>query len=243
MLLVMAGVVALGRYTDWLDGYALAVLCWGLALVVMGAGLIVLGLLGRRAGSFVAASIILALVAVPVGAGAGVLAVTDGSLSAGSSFSRPQTAAVAANGYSLGIGDLTVDLTDPAILEAGDLTVDVSVGIGNATVVVPGDRSVIVNASLATGQIWAGGLDPDGWSVTWPGLGDGHDWADDYWDGRDWEDRDWVDWDDLSDDPRSVDGIAVSLTAMTEAAADGRQPLLTVDYRGSIGRLRIVEQN
>ena len=64
------------------------------------------------------------------------------------------------NEYRLGIGDLTVDLTDVA-LAGTTRTVDVRVGIGSADVLVPPDATVVIRGEVGAGRLEA----PDGTEV------------------------------------------------------------------------------
>jgi phage shock protein PspC (stress-responsive transcriptional regulator) len=234
MLLVIAAVVALGRFTDLFGGLRVVAFCFGLALTMMGLGLIVLGLAGRRAGSFIAASIVLALVAVPVTVGGEVAVVTRGSWAVGSADHRPSSPAEAAKGFSVAIGEVSVDLTDPAILGDGEPTVvEVSVGIGQVWVVLPEDVPVLVNASISTGSISAIGLDGDHWQTDWGRLGG----AGGVWRDRDEDHRGWV-----VSESQGIAGADVSLTAETTAAkgAEGAEPVLTVNCEGAIGQITLV---
>jgi phage shock protein PspC (stress-responsive transcriptional regulator) len=62
--------------------------------------------------------------------------------------------------YRLGIGDLTVDLSD-VVLAGATRTVDVRVGIGNADVLVPPDATVVIRGEVGAGRLEA----PDGTEV------------------------------------------------------------------------------
>jgi hypothetical protein len=235
MLLMIAGAVAIGRYTNWLDSFVIVAFCFGLTLTMMGVGLVILGLMGRRSGSFVAASIVLAVLAVPVVTGAEAISTANGSWSVGSYDYRPANAGAASRGYSQAVGDLVVDLTDPAIADHQDLTVDVSLGIGETTLVLPHDRPVILIASVTTGQIELDGFDSDEWSVGWSDLRARHRSSSPHnspaygWDHWNWDDA-----------GSSGGGIKVAVTARNKAASSDA-PALTVNYSGFIGSLRVIE--
>jgi hypothetical protein len=241
MLLLVAGVAAITRYTNWLGGFAVAGFYVGACLIAIGAGLVVLGLAGRRVGAFIAATTVLTLLGLPVVAGAEAMAGARWSWSIGEAEFAPTDRAQAEEGFSMGIGDLVVDLTDPSLTREDDLTVDVSLGIGETTLIVPADRPVVVNATMTTGAIEADELDSEDWSL---------DWDIDaaklsvIWDNPDFGGRYWSRWDpdgrEISDGGRSAGGLKVALTATSRAEPDSH-PLLTVNCRGSIGSLQITE--
>jgi hypothetical protein len=229
MSLAIAGVVAISRYTDLLSGFVVMGLCLGGALVVMGVGLVVLGMAGRRAGGFVAAAIVLALFAAPLAGGAQALRMVNGSVTVGSYDYRPSSRADAAAGYSIGAGELLIDLTDPA-LRGEDLTVDVSVGVGRAVLTVPQDGAVVINATVSTGAIELSGFDRDDWLVDWSAAGVRGRGSHGNSVGPVWEV-------DRGED--ELGGLNVSLRAETLSAGD--EPTLTINYRGTIGNLEIYQ--
>jgi hypothetical protein len=170
VLLVIAGILALSRYSTWLDGVLLGGFTSGVILVVVGLGMMLLGLMGRRTGGFVAAGLALALVAAPIGAGADAISVTKGGLRFGNVTFHPSSATEAAGGISITAGDLFADLTDPRLLDHGDVTVNLSVGAGNGKLVLPRGIPVTVNASVKAGQLSTEDLDPQIWAVNWDGA-------------------------------------------------------------------------
>ncbi|MDR2566197.1 MAG: PspC domain-containing protein [Bifidobacteriaceae bacterium] len=231
MLLAIAGVVAISRYTDLLSGFVVMGLCLGGALVVMGVGLVILGMAGRRAGGFIAAAIVLALFAAPLAGGAQALRMVNGSVTVGSYDYSPSTRADAAAGYSIGAGELSVNLTDPA-LRGEDLTVDVSVGVGQAILTVPSSGAVVINATVSTGAIELSGFDRDEWLVDWSAAGvRGRGWHGSST-GSVWE---------IDRGEDELGGLNVSLRAETLSAGDG--PTLTINYRGTIGNLEIYQED
>jgi hypothetical protein len=234
MLLVLAAAVALARYTDLMNGRLVMGVCVGLMVLLGGVGLIVLGIWGRKAGGFVAAALALALLAAPLATGADALRWTDAPIRTGNTFVRPDNPEAAAAGYSLTVGQLEVDLTDPALLDGEDLDVAITTGVGTATVVLPARGAVVVTASLAVGEIAVDGLDSDRWQIDFPssvtlGL---RSWA-----------SGGLNWLSEADRDAGVDGIGVGFSAHTKSAEAPDGPVLRVDLRGSIGELRIVEEN
>ncbi|MDR1634332.1 MAG: PspC domain-containing protein [Bifidobacteriaceae bacterium] len=232
MLLAIALLAAMSRYTTLLDGMTVVGWCFGGALVVMGGGLVVLGLAGRRAGGFIAASIVLALVAVPLAAGAHTMDLTKGSMTVGSYEYMPITRADAEAGYVIGAGELFVDLTDPALRGDGDLTVEIVVGMGTANVVVPAGGAVVIDAAVSTGQIVWSGFEREQWRVDWSATG-----------ARDRDSTSPVrgttfEGERVDDE---LGGLNVTLRAETVAADDG--PTLTIKCRGGFGLLEINDES
>ncbi|MDR1442033.1 MAG: PspC domain-containing protein [Bifidobacteriaceae bacterium] len=235
MLLVMASVMALSRYTNALEDFVVVTLCLGLALIMMGIGLIILGFMGRRAGLFVAASIVLALVALPMAAAAEAVSVANGSWAAGSFAYWPDSPEMTRDGFSAAAGRLTVDLTDTGIRSNDGQPVDVALGIGQASVVLPTDRPITLNAEIGLGEIDVESLTDTGWSLEWSERT-----------------RQTLRWPD-----RSPYGLNIALSAQyspppveTTDPADPADPAvlaeeyptLTVNCRGSFGQLRITQE-
>ena len=78
---------------------------------------------------------------------------------------RPTSTVDLRDRYELGIGDLVVDLRDTD-LPAGDVPLEVDVGLGQAVVLVPGDVCVATNADVGIGNVRMferdnGGIDVD----------------------------------------------------------------------------------
>jgi phage shock protein PspC (stress-responsive transcriptional regulator) len=78
---------------------------------------------------------------------------------------RPATAAQLEDRYELGIGELIVDLRDTD-LPAGDVPLEVDLGIGGARVIVPDDVCVATSADVGVGNVHLfgennGGIDID----------------------------------------------------------------------------------
>ncbi len=120
-------------------------------LVLVGVTLVVATWWGRAAG-LVGVAILLALllvtdevVDVPLDAGIGDRTVTVA------------TAEAAEDHHQLLIGDLTVDLTDVPAQSGSTQDVDVSVGIGEMTIIVPRDAVVTAEANVRAGDLdWPG---------------------------------------------------------------------------------------
>jgi phage shock protein PspC (stress-responsive transcriptional regulator) len=86
---------------------------------------------------------------------------------------QPTSAAQVREHYQLGMGQLTVDLTD-ANLPAGDTPLSLDLGVGNAEVIVPDDVCVSTRAKLGMGAVQVFDRDNAGVDVDWrdrPGAG------------------------------------------------------------------------
>jgi hypothetical protein len=194
----------------------------GVALVLMGLGLIVLGLMGRRAGGFVAASLVLALFAVPAVALADAAHKSGGRLTAGDYSYTPTTQSQAERGFGVSMGQIRVDLTKVPLKDGQTVYVTVGVGMGRATVVVPKDEAVVVNALVSAGEIDTEEL-PGGWEVAMGANNDHIKFRN-----------------ELSDE--GISGIDVEAKA-TSPAAQAASPRLEVQLKGSMGQLEIEEGN
>jgi hypothetical protein len=164
ILLVLAGELALVRYTDLLDPFIMTGFTFGSALVLMGLGLVVLGALGRRAGGFLAAAITITVLAAPLGLFADTMSLDSGRVSVGESTCSPHTKTQAEAGCSLTIGKLTADFSSLDLKPGERVDADVEIGIGQVTLLLPTDANVQVGANLGTGNIVALRLD-ESWKI------------------------------------------------------------------------------
>ena len=147
LLLVLFGVGWLLEVLDVID-FPWDVLL-PIALILVGVAIVVASRSGARPGGLIAVGIVLTGVMVigsaidfPFGGGVG------------ERLERPATVSELRDEYVLGIGQLTVDLTD---LSAGELGADartrVRVGVGQLVVVVPEDLPVLVFARATVGNV------------------------------------------------------------------------------------------
>ena len=145
---------------DVLDVYDVDLqIFFALGVAVVGAAIAAGALTGRRVGGLVVLGLLLlacfgVAASTPVSLGAGI----------GDSVERPLDAAAIDRTYELGIGDLTVDLSQASSPE-GRTQVDASLGIGQLTVVVPPDVAVDVDAHAGAGDVNVFGLHDDGAGV------------------------------------------------------------------------------
>jgi phage shock protein PspC (stress-responsive transcriptional regulator) len=163
-LFVVAGALIAQR-VGWLDrttaGTAAA-----LVVLIFGVAIIVSGLRGRRSGVLSLLAIVAALVALPI-----AVTVRDGvnpwivdgngvHVTTTQGTTTITDRATAADGFRMGFGDATVDLT-AVPLQAGDrLTVPIDVSAGNLVVRVPRGAQVAAQADIGAGQVtWQVGGD------------------------------------------------------------------------------------
>jgi hypothetical protein len=160
-LLTGAGVAAIGSASDW--SRPTGVIASASALLVMAAGIIVCGLMGRRARGLAGLSVILAACTL-TGAGVHDAGVRSGQHLAvvGSTDWRPSSAEDASKQFNLGLGDARLSLTDPAIVTTGSaeqpVRVRVRVGAGQLVVVVPDNVSTRLDVQIGAGEL----IYPDG---------------------------------------------------------------------------------
>lgn len=147
LLLVLFGVGWLLEVLDVID-FPWDVLL-PIALILVGVAIVVASRSGARPGGLIAVGIVLTGVMVigsainfPLGGGVG------------ERLERPTTVSELRDEYVLGIGQLTVDLTD---LSAGALGADartrVRVGVGQLVVIVPEELPVLVFARATVGNV------------------------------------------------------------------------------------------
>jgi hypothetical protein len=147
LLLVLFGVGWLLEVLDVID-FPWDVLL-PIALILVGVAIVVASRSGARPGGLIAVGIVLTGVMVigsaidfPFGGGVG------------ERLERPATVSELRDEYVLGIGQLTVDLTD---LSAGALGADartrVRVGVGQLVVIVPEELPVLVFARATVGNV------------------------------------------------------------------------------------------
>jgi phage shock protein PspC (stress-responsive transcriptional regulator) len=151
LAIVVAVIVAAGL-ADWTTvttSNALAI-----ALVVIGAGLVVASVAGRAPWLF---AIGFVLTAALVTAAAVEPLVEDG---VGERTHHPLLAAEIPKEIRYGIGTLVVDLTDVEL--TGVTTLDVSLGIGEARLIVPRDVALDVQADVGVGALFVDGAEKDG---------------------------------------------------------------------------------
>ena len=152
LALIAAGAV-------WLASLAGVAIPWRQALPV---ALIVIGVAvlatSRRAsrGGLIGLGVAVAIVAVIA-----TLAPGQPAISAGDRTIAPSAGGSLARDYRLGLGSLVVDLSDMELPE-GTTTLEVSVLIGEVTVIVPEGVRVVGSARAAVGEVTAFGQTSEG---------------------------------------------------------------------------------
>ena len=143
-------------------------LAGGTVLVLLGLGVVLSGVLGRRQGGIGVLGFFVALVLVP----SAIVAATvpgltrlgaDGWRVVGDDHFTPTTITSAEAGRSVAAGSLLVDLTELDLDTTDDLTIAVEVGFGSTRVIVPDDVGVTVNAEIGAGELV--GPHDDEWTV------------------------------------------------------------------------------
>jgi hypothetical protein len=140
-----------------LDVYDLDVdIALAVAVAVVGAAIAVGAFTGFRVGGLVGVGLLLL-------AAFGVAASSPGSFGAGvgDKLERPLDAAALESSYEYGIGDYELDLRSVDLPE-GETRVEVSLGIGELTVLVPDDVAVEVDAHAGAGEVVVLGSADDG---------------------------------------------------------------------------------
>src|SRR5699024_8898881 len=162
-LVAVAALVLGGEYYDWQVSPWLLGL--GGALAIFGLGVCVAGFLGRRSGSLSFMGVVLAVVLLPW---AFVAHTVNGngsfwnSVDYGEMRWEPDSAAEAAEGFDgLAAGSLTVDLEGLQGVDV-DTPIDISVGVGEATLLVPDGMPIEITTDVQ-GGVTTRGL--DGWTA------------------------------------------------------------------------------
>lgn len=128
-----------------------------LAVIVVGAGLLVGSRFGRSRG-LIALGVVL-VIAMALAAVARTIPDIDG---AGERVYQPETVAEVRDSYEFGIGSVTIDLTELRLEPNDDLEIDGAVGIGELVVEVPPEATVVVDATVGGGTIQAFGRESSG---------------------------------------------------------------------------------
>ena len=166
-LLAFAGLLVADR-SESFDGNV-GVTTFGVLAVLAGVGIAVAGLRGRRSGTLGFFAIVAIVLASPLVALQGVGSSLGAGFDAGSttfmgdSTYRPTSSEVATDGFAVGLGSTTVDLTGIDLPRGETVEVPVHVGAGDLTVLVPADTPVSAQVDVGAGSIeWR--LDDD-WST------------------------------------------------------------------------------
>jgi phage shock protein PspC (stress-responsive transcriptional regulator) len=160
-LLAAALILVIGHQTNW--SAPVGLIAAATALGVVAAGVMVSGLIGRRAAGLTGLGILLAI-ATLIGVATDNAGIRSGQTLTviGSRTWQPHTAKVAGSQFNLGVGDATVRLTDPAILAGATATtplhVSIRLGAGQMLLILPQNVSARVDAKLGTGEL----IRPDG---------------------------------------------------------------------------------
>jgi phage shock protein PspC (stress-responsive transcriptional regulator) len=159
-VLILGGLVALIHNVTPLevsvDHYA------ALGLAVVGAGLIVGARLGRARG-LIPLGIVLAVV---MAVAAGLPRISVSADTGQRSWAPTAVTDLPEQGYDLGMGQLTLDLTGLELEPGDQVPIDASVGIGQLVVDVPSGVSIDLDATSKLGSVDALGRRSDGTNTT-----------------------------------------------------------------------------
>ena len=158
-LLTFAGLLIADRagIVDGSDG-RIVTLTLGVAAILAGVGIVVAGFRGRSSGvlGFIA---LLAVFLGPISTFAVGSSLSNGALVGDETF-RPTTSEQAADGFSMGAGDLTIDLTNLPLTSDETITVPIDMAVGDLVVILPGDTPATADVRLGAGTaIWRVGDD------------------------------------------------------------------------------------
>ena len=149
-LLTFAGLLLADRagVFDGSEGRILTI-SLGVAAVLAGLGIVVAGFRGRSSGvlGFIA---LVAIIVGPVASFAYGSPLTSGPLVGDETF-RPTATDQVSDGYSMGAGDLTIDLSDLPLVVDETLTVPIDMGVGNLVVILPEDTAASAEVRLGAG--------------------------------------------------------------------------------------------
>ncbi len=167
-LLVAGSLIALD-VADVITVEPVVVLASALAVVALG---LLVGTIVGRARGLIALGIVLVFLLIPVGAAPDGLRVSGG---AGERLYQPTSQGELSDRYELGVGKLTLDLSEVEVVGTED--VEVSIGMGEVIVLLPPDVAVDVDADVGAGTIDfpTGGSEQGGigYEQSWQRAGDG----------------------------------------------------------------------
>jgi len=163
-LFVIAGLLIAQRagYTDRTTAGTAA----ALIVIIFGVAIIVAGLMGRRSGVLTLLAILTAVVAFPIavttrdGLNPWIVDRNGVHVETTQGTTTFTDRATAANGYRMGFGNATLDLTQVPLQAGNQLTVPIDVSAGNLVVVVPQGSATGAQIDLGAGQVtWRVGGD------------------------------------------------------------------------------------
>ncbi|PFG33932.1 PspC domain-containing protein [Sanguibacter antarcticus] len=155
-LLTFASLLVLDRYGDL--AYSPWLTAAGVCIVLAGLAIVVAGVRGRSSGGLSFLAIVAIIISAPAASWSSDGGFLDGAnrSSVGSSTFAPTTVEEASDGYSFGLGEITLDLTTLDLPPADDrpVTVPVEIGAGSVTVVLAEGTSASAEVTLGAGQVY-----------------------------------------------------------------------------------------
>lgn len=166
-LLVAAGIL-LVHQAGLLDASP-GLLIGGSCLAIIGIAVVLGGLRGQTQGGLGSLGLIIAIIMVPsalVGVSVPSMSKIFGpnGMVLGDATFVPASTETAAAGFSLGIGELLVDLTELELQADDEVTIPVGVGVGELRVIVPDDWEITAELQSRVGDVNA--RLSDGWDRT-----------------------------------------------------------------------------
>lgn len=151
-LLALAALLV-GQRNETFDGPVLLTGA-GIAIILLGLGIIVSGLRGRTSGLLGFLAIVGILFTLPAAAVADIRWWDDEARQRAFADSTyvVQSRSVAERGYVVGAGDAVIDLTEVP-LTSETLDVPIQMGAGSVRVVVPADASVVADVNVFAGEV------------------------------------------------------------------------------------------
>lgn len=156
VFLVAAGFLVADTSGMLVDDLSLVALVSAIALVLGGLAVVVNGIRGYSSGSsgfFAIVALIVTLSATSATA-SGISITRDNWRVLGDSTYTPTSLSQVTDGFAFGVGDTTLDLTELEEPPRDDqpVTIAVSGGIGDITIVVPSDVAVTANQGVGIGE-------------------------------------------------------------------------------------------
>jgi hypothetical protein len=238
ILFIIATALLLDRYTWLLDGWFVPGAVTAAVLLLVGAVIVGLGIAGRRAGGMTAVALVTVFLGLPIIGAADIVMSTPGGVSVGERAWAPASPQAGGTEFSLTVGDALLDLRE-FDTSGGASEVGLTFGVGQATLIVPQGVPTRIESRVRIGGT-EHGLGED-WIIKWESPTDNLTRNQDalpderirvYVNGSDW----------LGADVQGRHGgLSVNVTADSPEVAEGAEPALTVNVKGDIGNLRIIE--
>ena len=155
-MLTFAALLLLDRYGDF--AYSPWLTAVGVGVVLTGLAIVLAGIRGRSSGGLTFLAIVAILIGAPAASWASDGIFLDGAnrSAIGDSTFAPTTVEEVEDGYSFGLGDITLDLTSLDLPPADErpVTVPLEMGAGNITIILEEGASASARVTLGAGQVY-----------------------------------------------------------------------------------------